>query len=650
MLADARSVADGTAVTTDFCIVGAGPAGLSLAESLSRSGAKVCILGGGGKAADARAQSLCEAETIGDPYLAPVETRRRQIGGNANAWAIRLGDGRVGVRYVPFDPLDFERRPWVPNSGWPITYDDIEPYYRRAHRHCGAGAFEYDAAAYASPDAPVLKPAGARLASGVFHFGPADRFKQPQRGVLGKSADVVLYEHAHCTELVGSSNGAVVSHAVVRTFEGTTFRVFAKQFIVAAGGIETPRLLLASATLACAGNPALGRYHMDHLLRCLGTFHPSRRTMFQQLGLYDLRRVGAEPVMGNLVLTPAEQRGARTSNACVSLMPNPKLRQLRALLDAKALGEQISRGKLPAHALARAGRVLKALPHVGAAAWDLLRHDISMVQGFSKGGWSKLAEPEHRYDHFDLLAFIEQVPDAGNRIELGSERDALGMPKARVHWRWNEADKASVRHLRRVLKEDLESAGLGEVRVDDSDAFCTGGERQGLAHHMGATRMSADASAGVVDSDCRVHGMTNLHIASSSVCTTGSYANPTLTIVALALRLGDHLNDEMTAVSAFFEASVGSAATEPLQAAEPAAMRVEPEAEAGAVPVAAASSSNASASRPLNRAGRQAGSSGSAAAGRSAPARAPSERPARRRSAAASRRASGLRRRAPRSP
>ena len=588
MLVDARSVAHDADVHADFCIVGAGPAGLSLAEALSRNGARICILAGGARAPDARAQSLCDAETVGDPYLAPIETRRRQIGGNSNVWSIRLGDGRVGVRYVPFDRLDFERRSWVPNSGWPITYDDIAPYYRRAHEHCGAGRFEYDAAAYASHDAPVLKPAGARLASGVFHFGPADRFNQPQRGVLGRSADVVLYEHAHCTELVGSSNGGAVSHAVARTFEGTTFRVVAKQFVVAAGGIETPRLLLSSATLACAGNPALGRYHMDHLLRCLGTFHPRERTAFRHLGLYDLRRIGAEPVMGNLVLTPAAQRDARTSNACVSLMPNPKLAQLRALLDVKALAEQVRRGRLPEQALARVGHILKALPHVGAAACDLLRYDISMVQGFSKGGWSKLAKPERRYDHFDLLAFIEQVPDAGNRIELTSERDALGMPKARVHWRWSEADKASVRHLRRVVKEDIEAAGLGEVRIDTSDDFCTGDQRQGLAHHMGATRMSADASEGVVDRDCRVHGMTNLHIASSSVCTTGSYANPTLTIVALALRLADHLNDEMTAVSAFFDASVGTAVTNALQAAE-ATSAAEPVPRSTAVPVAAES-------------------------------------------------------------
>ena len=141
-----------------------------------------------------------------------------------------------------------------------------------------------------------------------------------------------------------------------------------------------------------------------------------------------------------------------------------------------------------------------------------------------------------RYSAFALLINLEQGPDPDNRITLSDTRDAFGLPRATVHWRWTARDRTNLARLRALLAAELKRHGLGRVVCNadvaiDADAH----------HHLGTTRMDRDARNGVVDEHGRLHALSNMYVAGSSVFPTGGFANPTLTIAALALRLADHL-------------------------------------------------------------------------------------------------------------
>ena len=155
-----------------------------------------------------------------------------------------------------------------------------------------------------------------------------------------------------------------------------------------------------------------------------------------------------------------------------------------------------------------------------------------------------LRSTEHEARGYYLRARTEVAPDPGNRITLDRERDALGMRRVRLDWSVSSLDRRSVAATMRLLAEELGRLGIGRVRVnellfEDDDRWCE--NLSWFGHHMGTTRMSSDPRSGVVDSDCRVHGIDNLYIASASVFPTAGFANPTLTVLALALRLADHL-------------------------------------------------------------------------------------------------------------
>jgi choline dehydrogenase-like flavoprotein len=142
----------------------------------------------------------------------------------------------------------------------------------------------------------------------------------------------------------------------------------------------------------------------------------------------------------------------------------------------------------------------------------------------------------------EIQCFLEQAPRAENRVRLSDRTDALGHPLARVDWSIGELDRRTIRALHATLDRDLRARGFGRVEspllagTDDPWPIS-----RDASHHMGTTRMGEDPSTSVVDADCRVHGVGNLYVAGSSVFPSSGYANPTLTILALALRLGDHL-------------------------------------------------------------------------------------------------------------
>jgi choline dehydrogenase-like flavoprotein len=340
MLADARSLPDKSQIETDVCVVGAGPAGITVARELNGQAFRVCIVESGGTRPDADAQSLSELTFDGSDLEPDARERRRQFGGNAHLWRVGRRPIRSLVRYLPLDEVDFEARPWVPHSGWPFTRAALDPYYARAHRAAGLGAYAYD-----TPDRPQPLPLDGEVRTSVEWFSTGRPFTREALGEFRRSTNLTVLVHASAGSLYESPDGGRIERLRIDCLNGRQHTVTARIFVLAAGGIENPRLLLLSNERSPVGignaHDVVGRYFMDHL-HVLGTLVPSDRALFDRAGLYDVRALPDGRVMGCKVnVTPAvmEREGLLNSalklDARISSRPSPAFARTYARLMVK---------------------------------------------------------------------------------------------------------------------------------------------------------------------------------------------------------------------------------------------------------------------------------------------------------------------------
>jgi choline dehydrogenase-like flavoprotein len=552
MLIDLRSLPDGFRVDCDICIVGAGPAGLAVASMAGRGDRKVAILESGGTAAEPASTELAAGELRGDWHY-PLETiRGRQLGGSAGRFGIRSADGRMGWRSGPLDPMDFETRSWVPESGWPFSRETLDPWYATAHEISGFGTFDYDPATWATDGCRPLSTDGSPIVSTLWHWGPQETFTSILPRELAARPNVDVYTHATATELISAPDtiGKITS-ATVRCIDGPSGSVSASRFVVAGGGIDNPRLLLLSKVCqpGFAGNPygMVGRGFMEHQFVRAGTWYPSDPRWVASAGFYDLRKVRDSNVFGRFALSEDFQRKESLLNASALLIPRharhlpDSVESLRTLLDSAR------KAQLPPDILDHLKTAASGADYIALAA---LRKAIGSgrlqprpreaVHLFHGAGWSLDPHRAERYSAFDLYLHGEQAPDFENRVELAEQRDQFGSPRAALRWRWDDLSRESLMRWSRCFADAVSHARLGTVKLD----VVRGRPRfmiDGCCHHMGTTRMHDSPRRGVVDQDCRVHGTENLYVAGSSVFPTGGEVNATLTLVALAARLGSHL-------------------------------------------------------------------------------------------------------------
>jgi choline dehydrogenase-like flavoprotein len=166
---------------------------------------------------------------------------------------------------------------------------------------------------------------------------------------------------------------------------------------------------------------------------------------------------------------------------------------------------------------------------------DQKRHPKSNL---GRGGWSDLDNRSQRFHVFEVLHVAEQAPHRDNRVLLGVERDRFGQQRVRIDWTFTEEDSAAIMRSQDFVAAELKKAGLGLWRVARENGKPVI-KSASTGHFLGATRMSKRPEDGVVDAHCRVHGVENLWIASSSVFPTGGYANPTLSICAFGIAIAD---------------------------------------------------------------------------------------------------------------
>jgi choline dehydrogenase-like flavoprotein len=527
---DARQLEDGSHTASEVCVVGAGPAGLAIALELAGGPERVSVVESGGLAADPWADGLGRLGADGN-FFPPANARHRQLGGTANVWDVRVTRDGGGCRFVPLDEIDLESRAAVPYSGWPVSSRDLAPFYARALRRCGVTAASFRLEDCVAPGFAPLPLDGGRVVTTIERFGPADAFTRQARATLEQAANVTVLLHATVAALEVPPGGDAVTRVTAVCADGRRHTINASLFVLAAGGIENPRLLLLSGL----GNrhDLVGRFFMDHHNVRAGFLVPAERGLLERTALYDLRQVRGTPIMGKLRVAEGLRREAGLLNAAARLEPGraPLFMRTRRSLEP---GSGVPRSMLP---LALVRDVVADAPWLAAAALRRLTPDSA--RGLY--GWSELRAKRWRFDGFHVELQVEHAPDPQNRVRLSDERDALGSPRAAVHWRWTSADLESLRRTARILADECTRAGIGRLVLPPPDAPPVTTAAGGIHHHLGTTRMHDDERRGVVDAGCRVHGVRNLFVAGSSVFPTGGYANPTLTIVALAIRLAEHL-------------------------------------------------------------------------------------------------------------
>lgn len=525
MFLDARSDAGTASTQYDVAIIGAGPAGITLAQELSGQGLRVALLESGGLEFDGDTQLLYDGTVTGLEETDLTASRLRFFGGTSNHW---------GGHCLPLDPIDFDRAPLSGLSGWPISRQNLDPYYRKAHEYCDLGSYDYRVATDADE---LLLAQDDMIETTVIRQSKPTRFGEKYRSQLGSALDVDVLLWANVVHLETNSDGNVqgIHWATLTGQRGVTV---ARVVVMACGAVENARLLLASNArngqrLGDAG-AFLGACYMDHVAGGAGFLHfaaPVRSKIY-----WGEHPRGADGVPRHHVwrLRDAVLRREGLANTQFFLLPFSE--------DADVQAERVA-----------AYRSLDGLKSV--AKWALGR-DIG-DQTLSDSYCSFINDAEalavkiatdfrggEQVDRLLLRYEAELQPDKSNRVTLADGQDELGQAQTILHWSPSLFDRDSIVRSTILIGQACGAAELGRVELEDHfdarywDASTTW-------HALGTTRIARAPEDGVVTEDLRVHGARNLFIAGGSVMPSGGRANPTLTIVALTIRLGDFLKSEL---------------------------------------------------------------------------------------------------------
>jgi len=547
MFIDTLTLSGDKAVSADICIAGAGIAGISLARELIGQQFSVCLLESGGLQPDRLTQSLYWGENVGHPYFELDTARACGFGGTSNRWSVPLGESRLGVRLRPLDVIDFEKRRWVPYSGWPFGKSELDPYYIRAQKVCKAGPFDYEPGSWEDSGARRPFPfRNGKVKTAIFQFGHREHFYREYRDEIASAGNITTYLNANVVEIEREPGSERVSALHAATLNGKKIHIAAKIFVLAMGGIEVPRIMLISNRRQKEGlgnhNGLVGRFFMEHPHLWLGYYIPNPEIL-PKTDLYSIQKVNGVPVMGKLALGEDVLRSEGLLNYCVSLhkrvMPVWKSPGPAAgIRSVKAIGSALKRARISSDLGAHLGNVLKDRRAVTRAVYGKFRNYL----GIPVHKWSR------KTALFELNHMMEQAPNPMSRVMLSDERDLLGRRRPKLNWQLTSLEMKTIIRAQEIIDKEMRRAGIGKLEVELNYMMEQGPEiprdLHGGWHHMGTTRMHTDPKRGVVDENCRVHGTANLYVAGPSVFPTCGYANPVLTTVALALRLGDHLKNE----------------------------------------------------------------------------------------------------------
>ena len=550
MIVTKNTFLSGETLKADICIIGSGPAAISMALSFDGSPLSVIMLTGGGWSETIANQDLYRGNVFPAGSHEPLEeNRRRQFGGTSSAW---------GGRCIPFEPIDFKTRSWVPDSGWPISYDDLLPHYHKAAELCQIGRFEFDAQkAFPGSKREILDGLDSEelISYPLERWSPPVHFGKAYRAILERSTNIRVLMDAHVLSIETEDDNHTVSHVAV-SMGGDWLMVAARDFVLAAGGIENARLLLTSTNDHFSnglGNQHdnVGRYYMVHF-----------SGVYAELKLYDKQKLMAdfERDSGGVYCRrrwwfpePVQEAHKLLNSVFFLYHPNPTNGHRDVLFSSRFVAKSvlsILRQKSVNGAISKAKQLMPSLKEHAAT---IAKNGLSEVPDLIKLSLKRMGKrrlpflmPSKRNDYWGLYFQTEQAPNRESRVHLSrSQTDAFGIPRAEVKLAFLEADIQSIVDIHTLFVRNFKDKKLGDIHYDEADL------RQYLrsrltsfnssSHHIGTTRMSDDPQTGVVDRRSKVYGLANLYVAGSSVFPTGGHANPTFTIVAHALFLADQL-------------------------------------------------------------------------------------------------------------
>jgi choline dehydrogenase-like flavoprotein len=530
-LIDVNDFESTSAITADVCIVGAGAAGITVASELDGSSQTVCLVESGSYGPDEETQSLYDIDIVGYPVRENFMSRARYFGGSCNLWA---------GRSMKLTELDIAPREWIPHSGWPITYAELDRYYGKAEKILRVPSFErFEHITLRRQmgqqekelfDKDDLKPNISMWAKKPWRFGAA------YRAQLKRSRNISVYLNANVTEILLNREGTSVEALSVATLSGKKLRIKAKRFVLACGGMETARLLLVSQGVQKEGIgnqfAVVGRYYMDHPRTVFGKVKLSGQQRLPlllgdplsqgmaQVGIQFSERVQKRERLLNHYLTFERQWSEQTAKGYQSFVHTMKI-----LLRKGYSGNRFS---ISGAKLAKVPELIYLL-----APRELMLHFlyriVKTVKNKISSGMTELI----------VVNYCEQAPNPQSRVYLSQERDRLQMNRLVLDWKVTDDETKSLTRLQELVDSYLKKTHIGYL--DNTSQKLSDLSYTDASHHIGTTRMSDDPRTGVVDRHCRVHGVNNLFVAGSSVFPTSGNADPTLTIVALGVRLAEHL-------------------------------------------------------------------------------------------------------------
>ncbi|MGP1383655.1 MAG: FAD-dependent oxidoreductase [Thainema sp.] len=521
---DAFQVEDHTLLQADICIVGGGAAGIAIAKEFIHTQYQVLLLESGDFEHDNQTQSLYDVENVGHPIRLErgYVSRNRYFGGSTNTWAGRC---------IPLNDIDFQTRSWVKDSGWPFNKATLEPFYQRAARLLKLPSYQkfqadqwqqkvLDQRAHFLFDDAVLAPEVSLFASSPLKMG-----KVYQQDLL-QAGNIRICTHANVTEIEPNPEQTAIEQLQVRTLRGNQFWVKGQVYILACGGWENARLLLLSQRYSPHGvgnvYDLVGRYYMEHPKIHLGKIYPNSKTLRSPIFLDSIRTRNGFAQLG-IRLTEQQQQQEQLLNHYIELIPGYLPGLPEASKAFQWTGSCLKRFKWNA---IQADDLKAFIPHLDNLTNYFIRKHLN---------WPIT------YPYISVLNHFEQAPYRESCVTLSHQRDRLGQQVLQVKLRITNQEKESLIQLHQIADRHFQALGIGRLVSDIPDVDSLWSDLTDSSHHMGTTRMSNSPRTGVVDRNCKIHGLANIFIASSSTFPTGGHANPTLTIVALALRIADHL-------------------------------------------------------------------------------------------------------------